>query len=182
MSPLARASAMISLHRSMHSRQIAAPGTAISMSTCGCALPQKLHFRLLPSTGDFRPSLSGITTSVRAARSNHVRPSSPPRTPAGPGAADRAAYDVRLSWEPRWEPRGRAALRFSGPTRTAGRNAPEVAHCSARVRMPPQESTNQKVGGSSPSEHLRARSIPADRRESAPASRSIEMIELLQNV
>ena len=79
MSPLARAFAMISLHRSMHSMQIDTAGTAINMSTCGCALPQKLHFRLLPSIGDFRSSLSGITTSVRAARSNRVRRSSPRR-------------------------------------------------------------------------------------------------------
>jgi hypothetical protein len=61
--------------------QIATPGTAINMSACGCALPQKLHFRLLPSIGDFRSSLSGITTSVRAARSNRVLRSSPRRTP-----------------------------------------------------------------------------------------------------
>ena len=83
MSPLARASAMISLHRSMHSRQIATPGTAINMSTCGCALPQKLHFRSLPSIGDFRSSLSGITTSVRAARSNRVRRNDRARTLGG---------------------------------------------------------------------------------------------------
>lgn len=146
MSPLARASAMISLHRSMHSMQIATPGTAINMSTCGCALPQKLHFRLLPSIGDFRPSLSGITTSVRAARSNRVRRSSPRWIPYWAwGAADRAAHDVRLSWEPRWEPHGRTALRFSGPTRTADRNAPEVAHYPERVRTPTQESTDLKV-------------------------------------
>jgi len=50
--------------------QIATPGTAISMSTCGCALPQKLHVGLLPSIGDFRSSLSGLTASVRAARSS----------------------------------------------------------------------------------------------------------------
>jgi hypothetical protein len=51
--------------------QIAAPGTAISMSTSGCALPQKLHVGLLSSIGDFRSSLSGITASVRAARGTY---------------------------------------------------------------------------------------------------------------
>jgi hypothetical protein len=54
-----------------------------------------------------------------------------------PGWRRRAA-----AWEPRWEPCGRTALRFSGPTRTAGRNAPEAAHCSERVRMPAQVSTD----------------------------------------
>jgi hypothetical protein len=77
MDPLARASAMISLHRSMHSEQIATPGTAINISTCSCALSQKLHFRLLPFIGDFHPSLSGITTSLLAACSKRVRRSSP---------------------------------------------------------------------------------------------------------
>jgi hypothetical protein len=72
--------------------QIATPGTAINMSTCGCALPQKLHCRLLPSIGDFRSSLSGITTSVRAARSDRVRPQQPaPGRRTRLGAADRAA-------------------------------------------------------------------------------------------
>ena len=68
MDPSARASAMISLHRSMHSMQIAAPGMpelAINISTCSCALPQKLHFRLLLSTGDFRSSPSGIKPAYR---------------------------------------------------------------------------------------------------------------------
>ena len=57
------------------------PMMAINMSTCGCALLQKLHSKLAPSIGDFRSLLSGITTSVRAARSNRVRRSSPRRTP-----------------------------------------------------------------------------------------------------
>jgi hypothetical protein len=67
----------------MHSMQIATPGSpepAINMSTCGCALPQKLHFGLLPSTGDFRSSLSGIKPAYRPAAGNHVRQSSPRRT------------------------------------------------------------------------------------------------------
>jgi hypothetical protein len=60
--------------------QIATPGTAISMSTCGCALPQKLHVGLLPFIGDFRSSLSGLTASVRAARSSRVRRNDRART------------------------------------------------------------------------------------------------------
>ena len=132
MSPLARASAMISLHRSMHSRrQIATPGTAINMSTCGCALPQKLHFRLCrhPSAIPAHRDPASLPAYGRPA-ADRVRRRQPALDPVlGLGGSGlRAAHDVRSSWEPRWEPHGRTALRFSGPTRAADRNAPEVAH------------------------------------------------------
>jgi hypothetical protein len=59
MNPIARESAMISLHRSTHSVHIATPpGPATSCSTWCCPLLQKLHLRLSPFIGDSRSSLS----------------------------------------------------------------------------------------------------------------------------
>ena len=66
------------------------------------------------------------------------------RAPRSPG--------VEREWEPRWEPRERTTSRLSGRARTADRDAAEVTDCPERDRTPARVSTDQKVGGSSPSE------------------------------
>ncbi len=70
-----------------------------------------------------------------------------------PECARRSCAAVRRACrEPRWEPPGRTTFQYFGPTRTAGRDVSEAADCSERVRMPVQVPTDQKVGGSWPSE------------------------------
>lgn len=59
---------------------------------------------------------------------------------------------IERGLEPGWEPHGRTTSQFSGLPWTADRNESEVTDWSERIRVPTRVSTDQKAGGSNPSE------------------------------